>query len=159
MRSMATEKLSLTVNGEEEKLLIEPRKLLSDVIREDLHLTGTKRGCGTGKCGACTVLLEGEPVKSCSILALQAEGQSVTTVEGLGKRDELTDVLEEFWENLGFQCDYYTPGLLMTTSSLIEDTPSQTEAEIREYISGNICRCTGYVNIVSAVKEAAVGEE
>lgn len=151
---MEREQLTLAVNGTEEQLLIDPRSLLSDVLRDELGYTGTKRGCDTAKCGACTVLLDGEPVKSCNILALQAEGQKVTTVEGLGDSDDLSPAQEAFWENYSFQCGFCTPGFLMTTTALIDELDDPSEEEIRDYLSGNICRCTGYMKIVDGVQEA-----
>lgn len=154
---MENQVLTLSVNGTERDVLVEPRQLLSEVLREELNLKGTKRGCDTAKCGACTVLLDGEPVKSCNLLALQADGADVTTIEGLadGADGDLTPVQEAFWRDLSFQCGFCTPGLLMTATRLLEEHPDPTEEQIRDYISGNICRCTGYVNIVEGIQDAA----
>lgn len=153
-----TERLRVTVNGTERELTIEGRRLLSDVIREDLGLTGTKRGCETGKCGACTVLLNGDPVKSCCFLALQAHGDEVRTIEDLRENGDLTDLQRSFWDNLSFQCGFCTPGLLMNAQALLEENPDPSDEEIRDHISGNICRCTGYVNIVEGIRDAASNE-
>lgn len=151
---METHTLSMTVNDSDEELEIEPRRLLSGVLRDELGLTGTKRGCETAKCGACTVLLDGDPVKACNVLALQADGCDVRTVEGLAEDGELSAAQRAFWEEYSFQCGYCTPGFLMTTSSFIEDHSDPTDEEVRDYLAGNICRCTGYVKIVEGVKEA-----
>ena len=159
---METHDISLTVNGSDERVEIEPRRLLSDVLRNELGLRGTKRGCDTAKCGACTVLLDGDPVKACNVLALQADEREVTTVEGLVDEDgELSPAQRAFWDQYSFQCGYCTPGFLMTTTSLIDERDDPSEEEIRDYLAGNICRCTGYVKIVDGVKEAArlAGEE
>ena len=152
---MDREPYAVTVNGTEHELVIEPRLLLSDVLRDELGLTGTKRGCDTGKCGACTVLLDGKPVKSCNLLALQTADSDVTTVEGLTENDELTHLQQAFWDKLAFQCGFCTPGLLMNSAALLEANSEPTEEEIRTHIAGNICRCTGYDNIVDAISEAA----
>lgn len=151
---MDTHDLSLIVNGSDEQLDIEARRLLSDVLRNELGLTGTKRGCDTGKCGACTVLKDGDPVKACNVLALQADSSEITTVEGLVEDGDLSPAQEAFWSEYSFQCGYCTPGFLMTTSSLIEDHEDPSEEEIRNYLAGNVCRCTGYAKIVDGVKEA-----
>lgn len=147
--------LDLRINGSAHRLTVEPRQLLSDILRNEVGLTGTKRGCDTAKCGACTVLLDGEPIKSCSLLALQADGCEVETVEGLREDGELSDLQQEFLKEFGFQCGYCTPGMLIMAHKLLKENPSPTESEIRSAISGNICRCTGYVNIVRAIKSAA----
>lgn len=152
---MNKQSLSLTVNDREKDLSVEPRLLLSDILRDKLGLTGTKRGCDTAKCGACTVLMNGNPVKSCNMLALQADGAEITTVEGLQDSGELSDVQESFWENYSFQCGFCTPGFIMTTTALIEENQDPTEEEIRHQLKGNICRCTGYVNIIDGVQDAA----
>ena len=151
---MRTE-VNFTVNGIRRSLCVEPRRLLVQVIREDLGLTGTHVGCDTGHCGACTILLDGVAVKSCMILAVQAEGTQITTVEGLTKDDTLHPLQEAFTENHGLQCGYCTPGMLMASYDLLTRNPNPTDAEIREGISGNLCRCTGYVNIVKSIKAAA----
>lgn len=152
---MTTESLSFTVNGSHEELDVEPRRLLSAVLRDELGLTGTKRGCDTAKCGACTVLLNGDPIKACNVLAPQVDGEEIVTVEGLAEDGDLAPVQEAFWSQYSFQCGYCTPGFLTTTTALLEQNADPTEAEIREYLSGNICRCTGYVKIVEGVREAA----
>jgi carbon-monoxide dehydrogenase small subunit len=150
-------KLAVTtsVNGEEHEVLIEPRLLLVNMIRETLHETGTHIGCDTSSCGACTVLLDGKPVKSCTILAVQANGREITTVEGLETADGLHPVQEGFKEEHGLQCGYCTPGMMMTSVALLAENPDPSEDDIRKAISGNLCRCTGYVNIVKAVQYAA----
>jgi len=148
-------KVDFIVNGVQRNLDVEPRRLLVQVIREDLGLTGTHVGCDTGHCGACTILLDGVAVKSCMILAVQAEGTQITTVEGLTKDDSLHPLQEAFTENHGLQCGYCTPGMLMASYDLLTRNPNPTDADIREGISGNLCRCTGYVNIVKSIKAAA----
>ncbi len=152
---MATHKLKLSVNGAAQQLEVESRLLLVHLLREDLRLTGTHIGCDTTHCGACTVLLDGVPVKSCTVLAVQAEGASITTVEGLEQGGKLSAVQQGFWDKHGLQCGFCTPGMMMTCSALLKDNPSPTELQIREAISGNLCRCTGYVNIIKAVQSAA----
>ena len=148
-------KVDFIVNGVQRNLDVEPRRLLVQVIREDLGLTGTHVGCDTGHCGACTILLDGVAVKSCMILAVQTEGTQITTVEGLTKDDSLHPLQEAFTENHGLQCGYCTPGMLMASYDLLTRNPNPTDADIREGISGNLCRCTGYVNIVKSIKAAA----
>jgi carbon-monoxide dehydrogenase small subunit len=148
-------KLNFVVNGIQRSLDVEPRRLLVQVIREDLGLTGTHIGCDTGHCGACTILLDDVAVKSCMILSVQAEGAHITTVEGLTKDDTLHPLQEAFTENHGLQCGYCTPGMLMASYELLARNPNPTDADIREGISGNLCRCTGYVNIVKSIKAAA----
>jgi carbon-monoxide dehydrogenase small subunit len=147
--------IQLTVNGAPHKVEVESRLLLVHLLRENLRLTGTHIGCDTSHCGACTVLLDGEPVKSCTLLAVQAEGAQITTVEGLEKDSHLHPVQEGFWEKHGLQCGYCTPGMILTGCALLARNKSPTEGEIREAISGNLCRCTGYVNIVKAIQYAA----
>ena len=147
--------ITTTVNGEEHEVLVEPRLLLVNMIRESLHETGTHIGCDTSSCGACTVLLDGKPVKSCTILAVQANGREITTVEGLETADGLHPVQEGFKEEHGLQCGYCTPGMMMTSVALLAENPEPSEDDIRKAISGNLCRCTGYVNIVKAVQYAA----
>lgn len=147
--------ISVTVNGKKQKHKVEPRLLLVHYLREVAGLTGTHIGCETSLCGACTVLLDGRAVKSCTVLAVQADGRSVTTVEGLGQADNLHPVQEGFWEEHGLQCGFCTPGMLMCSHDLLANNASPTEEEIREGINGNICRCTGYQNIVNAVKSAS----
>ena len=150
-----TTAVTLTVNGEEHAVRIEPRLLLVQLIRETLHETGTHMGCDTSSCGACTVLLDGRPVKSCTVLAVQAAGRDVLTVEGLETADGLHPVQQGFKEEHGLQCGYCTPGMMMTSVALLEENPNPSEEEIRKAISGNLCRCTGYVNIIKAVQYAA----
>jgi len=147
--------IRVRVNGRMQESDVEPRTLLAYYLREDLHLTGTHIGCDTTSCGACTVLLDGKPVKSCTVLAVQANGADVETVEGLEKNGQLHPLQQAFWQEHGLQCGYCTPGMLMASSALLGENPEPTEAEIRFALSGNICRCTGYVNIVKAVQSAA----
>jgi carbon-monoxide dehydrogenase small subunit len=152
---MSTHTIKVTVNGEVRGGEVEARLLLVHWIREGLRLTGTHIGCDTTHCGACTVLLDGVPVKSCTVLAVQADGRQIRTVEGLEQNGELHAVQAGFWEQHGLQCGYCTPGMMMTGCALLESNPDPTEAQIREAISGNLCRCTGYVNIVKAIQHAA----
>jgi carbon-monoxide dehydrogenase small subunit len=144
----------LTVNGARTELDVEPRQLLVHALREQLGLTGTNVGCDTSTCGSCTVHLDGESVKSCTVLAVQADGRSVVTIEGLGA-GRLHPVQRAFTENHALQCGYCTPGMIMAAASLLDDNPSPTEDEIRHGLEGNLCRCTGYHNIVKAVQAAA----
>ena len=152
---MATHRIELSVNGAKQSAEVPSRLLLVHLLRENLRLTGTHIGCDTTHCGACTVLLDGTPVKSCTVLAVQADGREVTTVEGLEKDGKLHPIQEGFWEKHGLQCGYCTPGMMMTSCALLARNKSPTELEIREAISGNLCRCTGYVNIVKAIEYAA----
>jgi aerobic carbon-monoxide dehydrogenase small subunit len=147
--------VALEVNGEHREVDVEPRRLLVEVLREDLELTGTHVGCDTSQCGACTVHVDGRAVKSCTMLAAQADGTSVTTIEGLGQVGALHPIQAAFWEKHGLQCGFCTPGMIMTAADLVARNPDPTDAEIRHAIQGNICRCTGYHNIVAAVREAA----
>ena len=147
--------VSITVNGEEHGLELEPRELLVYVLRERLGLTGTNVGCDTSSCGACTVLLDGESVKSCTVLGVQADGAEITTIEGLADNGTLNAVQEAFADEHGLQCGYCTPGFVMATVSLLAETPRPTEQQIRHALEGNLCRCTGYHNIVRAVQAAA----
>jgi carbon-monoxide dehydrogenase small subunit len=148
--------LTLTVNGQTYERQVEPRLLLSDFLRHDLGLSGTHVGCEHGVCGACTILFDGQPIRSCLALAVQANGHNLTTVEGLAKsQTELHPIQQAFWEAHGLQCGFCTPGILMTLVPFLEENPSPSEADIREAISGNLCRCTGYQHIVDAVKLAA----
>jgi len=147
--------VSMTINGEQHEGLVEPRKLLVDFIREEAGLTGTHIGCEHGVCGACTVIMEGETVRSCLTFAVQAEGKELWTVEGLAENGNLSPLQNAFWENHGLQCGFCTPGILMTAVELLRDNPSPTDREIREGISGNLCRCTGYKNIVKSIDAAA----
>ncbi|MEO6195321.1 MAG: (2Fe-2S)-binding protein [Thermoanaerobaculia bacterium] len=151
-----TYKISVTVNGRAYERDVEPRLLLSDFLRHDLALTGTHVGCEHGVCGACTILFDGEPVRSCILLAVQADGHALTTVEALAPSPgELHPLQQAFWECHGLQCGFCTPGFLMTLVPFLEENPDPSEAEIRQAISGNLCRCTGYQHIVDAVKLAA----
>jgi aerobic carbon-monoxide dehydrogenase small subunit len=147
--------IAISVNGESHSAEVEPRQLLVYFLREQLGLTGTVVGCDTSSCGACTVLVDGESVKSCTMLAVQADGHEVTTIEGIGAPGALHPVQQAFHEQHGLQCGYCTPGMVMATISLLEESPSPSDEEIRHALEGNLCRCTGYVNIVKAVKAAA----
>ncbi|MFN2467658.1 MAG: (2Fe-2S)-binding protein [Gaiellaceae bacterium] len=150
--------IAVTVNGETFEREVEPRRLLVHLIRDDLELTGTHVGCDTGNCGACSVILDGRLVKSCMVLAVQAAGSTIETVEGLAAGDELHPLQEAFSAHHALQCGYCTPGMLMSAKYLLDHNPEPTENEIRRALQGNICRCTGYVNIVAAVAAAARGE-
>jgi aerobic carbon-monoxide dehydrogenase small subunit len=150
-----TRRVSITVNGRSIEGDVEPRRLLADFLREDAHLYGTHLGCEHGVCGACTILLDGEPVRSCLMLAVQADGAALTTVEGLAGEDGLHPLQEAFSEHHALQCGFCTPGFLLTSLYLIREQPDLDEDEIREALSGNLCRCTGYQNIVDAVLDAA----
>jgi aerobic carbon-monoxide dehydrogenase small subunit len=150
--------ITLEVDGETFEREVEARRLLVHFLRDDLDLTGTHVGCDTGNCGACTVLLDGDAVKSCMLLAIQADGARIETVEGLARDGELTVLQRAFSEHHALQCGYCTPGMLMSATYLLRHNPEPTEGEIRKAIQGNICRCTGYVNIVEAVAAAARGE-
>ncbi|WP_255191812.1 (2Fe-2S)-binding protein [Natronobeatus ordinarius] len=158
---MAAHDISLTVNGTEHRLTVEPRTLLLTVLREELGYTGANFGCDTGRCGACTVRLDGEAIKSCLRFAVQADGAEVETVEGLAPEGELTPLQEQFREHHGLQCGYCTPGMVMTADTYLRDAEAPTREEIREAIEGNLCRCTGYHNIVDAIEATAAkrGEE
>jgi aerobic carbon-monoxide dehydrogenase small subunit len=147
--------IDLTINGQKYSGRAEPRTLLTYFLRDELGLTGTHIGCIVGKCGACTVILDGKAVKSCLVFAAQAEGSEILTVEGLAKGSQLHPIQEAFWEHHGLQCGYCTPGMLLATYDLLKRNPNPSDAEIREGITGNLCMCTGYVNIVKAVKSAA----
>ena len=147
--------LSMTVNGKVRKADVEPRLLLAHFLREQLRLTGTHLGCDTSQCGACTVIIDGRSAKSCTIFEVQAGGSEITTIEGLAKNGDLHPVQTGFWEEHGLQCGYCTPGMIMTAVSLLNDNPSPSDREIREGISGNFCRCTGYQHIVNAIQHAA----
>ena len=149
------ERISLTVNGTQRSLDVEPRRLLVQVLREDLGLTGTHVGCDTSQCGACTVHLDGAAVKSCTVLAVQADGSSVTTIEGLTPAEGLHPIQNAFWEQHGLQCGFCTPGMVMTAADLLARNPDPDDGEIRDALEGNFCRCTGYHNIVAAIRAAA----
>jgi carbon-monoxide dehydrogenase small subunit len=152
---LASVRVSLEVNGTTYQREVEPRLLLVHFLRDHLGLTGTHVGCDTSNCGACTVHLDGAAVKSCTVLAVQADGAKVTTIEGLGSVDDLHPVQEAFWEHHGLQCGYCTPGMIMAAADLLERNPDPSEQEVREALAGNLCRCTGYHNIVQAVLAAA----
>ena len=147
--------VTLTINGAEHAVAVEPRALLVHVLRDDLNLTGTHIGCDTSQCGACTVLLDGRAVKSCTVLALQAEGHRITTIEGIGSAEQMHAVQQGFWEKHGLQCGFCTPGMIMTAVDFLSTNPDPSEDEIRHAIEGNYCRCTGYQNIVAAIQAAA----
>src|SRR5215212_3897067 len=147
--------VSLTVNGQSVTADVDPRTLLVQFLRENLRLTGTHVGCDTSQCGACVVHLNGESVKSCTVLAVQADGGDVLTIEGLAQDGQFHPVQEGFWEMHGLQCGYCTPGMIMASVALLKDNPNPTEAEIRHGLEGNLCRCTGYQNIVKSVQYAA----
>jgi carbon-monoxide dehydrogenase small subunit len=147
--------ISITVNGEARTADVEPRMLLVHVIREELGLTGTHVGCDTTSCGACTVLVDGEPVKSCTMFGVQADGHAITTVEGLAGADGLDPIQTAFREEHGLQCGFCTPGMMLVGAALLERNPDPTDDDVRWAISGNICRCTGYMNIVKAIRAAA----
>ena len=148
-------KITVTVNGVKYEREVEPRILLGDFLRDDLGLTGLHFGCEHGVCGACTVQLDGSTVRSCLIFAVQADGCELRTVEGMGTADKLHPLQQAFWDQHGLQCGFCTPGMIMEAAWLLGQNPSPSEAEIREGISGNLCRCTGYVNIVKAIQQAA----
>ncbi|MFM1964523.1 MAG: hypothetical protein RL134_248 [Actinomycetota bacterium] len=150
-----TRRVTITVNGQKRTLDIEPRLLLAHLIRQGLELTGTHVGCDTTGCGACTVLLNGRPAKSCTVLAVQADGREVTTVEGLASAQQLDPIQEGFKEEHGLQCGFCTPGMMLAAKALLDRNPNPTEDDVRWALSGNICRCTGYQNIVKAVLWAA----
>jgi carbon-monoxide dehydrogenase small subunit len=148
--------ITVRVNNEERSATAEPRKLLSDFLREDLGLTGTHVGCEHGVCGACTVILDGLPVRSCLMFAVQVDGSNIETIEGLAKsRDDLHPIQRAFWEHHGLQCGFCTPAMILTAKEFLERNPNPSDAEIREAIAGNICRCTGYAFIVESIKAAA----
>jgi carbon-monoxide dehydrogenase small subunit len=150
-----TEHIALVVNGQKRELDVEPRRLLVQVLREDLDLTGTHVGCDTSQCGACTVHVDGQAVKSCTMLAVQADGTAVRTIEGMATDGELHPLQAAFWEKHGLQCGFCTPGMIMAAADLLERTTEPSDDEIRHAIEGNFCRCTGYHNIVAAIREAA----
>jgi len=156
---MEKHRVTLRVNGEAYDLLTYPHRTLLEVLREDLHLTGAKESCGEGACGTCTVLLDGAPVRSCLLLAIEAEGREVTTIEGLAAGGKLHPLQEAFVEHHAIQCGFCTPGMILTAKALLDATPEPTEEEIRRALSGNICRCTGYAKIVDAVKAASAREK
>jgi aerobic carbon-monoxide dehydrogenase small subunit len=150
-----TEHIALTVNGQSREADVEPRRLLVELIREDFELTGTHVGCDTSQCGACTVHLDGKAIKSCTMLAVQADGSQVTTIEGMKANGDLHPIQTAFWEKHGLQCGFCTPGMIMVAADLLARNAEPTDDEIRHSLDGNICRCTGYQNIVAAIREAA----
>jgi len=152
---MSTLPVRLTVNGQSHEVEVEPRLLLVHLLRDNLGLTGTHVGCDTTNCGACTVHLDGEAVKSCTVLAVQADGAEVKTIEGMADGDKLHPLQEAFWNDHGLQCGYCTPGMIMAAADLLQRNPNPTEEEVRHGLEGNLCRCTGYHNIVKAVLDAA----
>lgn len=152
---MSRHPITVTVNGEERSLEVEPRLLLVHMLREELNLTGTHIGCDTTSCGACTVIVDGRAVKSCTMFAVQTNGRSVETIEGLATNGQLHPLQEGFWEKHGLQCGYCTPGMILSAKAFLAENPDPTEDEIRWAISGNLCRCTGYVKIVEAIDYAA----
>jgi aerobic carbon-monoxide dehydrogenase small subunit len=152
---MAQTRVQLQVNGEHHDLEVEPRRLLVHLLRDELGLTGTHVGCDTSNCGACTVHLDGRAVKSCTVFAVQADGAEVTTIEGLGSESALHPMQEAFWANHGLQCGYCTPGMIMAATDLLRRNPDPSEEDVRHALEGNLCRCTGYHNIVKAVLDAA----
>jgi len=147
--------VTLVVNGDEYTVAVKANTLLVNVLRDLLDLTGTKKGCELGDCGSCTVLLDGRPVNSCLVLAVEADGHEVTTIEGVSQNDKLDRIQESFIENAAIQCGYCTPGMILSAKALLTRNPHPTEREVREAIAGNLCRCTGYVNIVKAILAAA----
>ena len=151
--------VTITVNGQAHTHSVEPRLLLVYFLRETVGLTGTNIGCDTSQCGSCTVAMDGQTVKSCTVLAVQADGSSVTTVEGLAKDGQLHPMQQAFWEKHGLQCGFCTPGMIMTAVELLRHNPNPTDEEIRHGLEGNLCRCTGYQNIVAAVKHAAGAQQ
>ena len=153
---MSTRPVQLTVNGRDYSREVETRRLLTDFLRDDLGLTGTHVGCEHGVCGACTIIFNGEAVRSCLVFAVQANGANIKTVEGLAPTaTKLHPLQEKFWEHHGLQCGFCTPGILLTAEALLKENPDPSEEDIRQWISGNLCRCTGYKNIVTAIREAA----
>ena len=148
-------KVKLTINGTLYERDVEPRTLLVQFLRDDLGMTGTKIGCDTSQCGACTVLINGKALKSCTYLAVQAEGSDITTIESVAQNGELNPLQQSFWENHGLQCGFCTPGMILATTALLQDNPTPTDDEIRHGLEGNLCRCTGYQNIVKAVQVVA----
>jgi carbon-monoxide dehydrogenase small subunit len=147
--------VTLTINGAAHTVEVEPRALLVHVLRDDLNLTGTHIGCDTSQCGACTVLIDDKAVKSCTVLAVQAEGTAITTIEALGTPDRLHPLQAAFWEKHGLQCGFCTPGMILTAVDLLQSNPNPSETQIRHALEGNLCRCTGYQNIVEAIQSAA----
>lgn len=152
------QKIELVINGKKCELFVKPNETLLDVLRKNLNLKGTKEGCGVGVCGSCTVLMDKKPISSCLTLAVQANGKEILTIEGLMEEEKLHPLQESFLENYAFQCGFCTSGMIMTAKSLLDEKPDPSEEEIREYMSGNICRCTGYKNIIKAIKDVRDGK-
>jgi carbon-monoxide dehydrogenase small subunit len=151
--------IQFTINGQKKEVLVKPNDLLINIIRNDLYLTGTKYGCGIGECGACTVFLNNEPVLSCLTLAAAVDGKEITTIEGLDKENKLHPMQIAFLKNAAVQCGFCTPGMILTAIALLKENPMPTELEIKEYMRGNLCRCTGYIQIVKAIEECASGRK
>ena len=151
--------ITLTVNGDRHEVAVSPRQTLLDVIRNDLGLTGSKRGCDIGTCGVCTVIIDGRAILSCLTLAVECEGRSITTIEGISTSDELHPVQKSFIENGAIQCGFCTPGIIMTSKALLDETPRPDDEEIKEALAGTFCRCTGHIKIMEAVKKASQHEE
>lgn len=149
--------IELTVNGVSHELLVEPKRTLLEVLREDLSLTGTKEGCGLGDCGACTVLVDGKPISSCLTLAVEAQGKDILTVEGLGHNGQLHPIQQAFIDYGALQCGFCTPGFILAAKALLDENPNPTEQEVRQAITGHLCRCTGYTKIVEAILAAGKG--
>jgi len=147
--------ISLTVNNQPYRLSVLPRRTLLEIIREDLGLTGTKEGCGLGECGACTVLMDGQAINSCLVLAAEADGKQITTIEGLAQGDKLHPIQQAFVDHGGLQCGFCTPGMILSAKALLDTNPTPTEEEIKQGIAGNLCRCTGYTKIIESIKAAA----
>ncbi|MGD9116394.1 MAG: (2Fe-2S)-binding protein [Dehalococcoidia bacterium] len=147
--------IKFKVNGKDYDISVPPHRTLLDVIREELGLTGTKEGCGAGECGACTVIMDGKAVNSCLVLAVEADGKEITTVEGLAEGDKLHPIQQAFVDHGGFQCGFCTPGMIMSSKALLDENPKPSDEEIRKGLSGNFCRCTGYTKIIESVKAAA----
>lgn len=147
--------ITVKINGSDETLTLAPNRTLLEVLREDLDLTGAKRGCEIGECGACTVLVNGRPVNSCMVLAVEMDGAEITTIEGLAANDKLDAMQQSFIDNFALQCGYCTPGMILMGKALLQQNPHPTEAEVRDWISGNLCRCTGYENIIKAIMAVA----
>lgn len=152
---MSRHVLHIEINGETTQVEVPAQRLLAGLLRDDLNLTGTKRGCETGTCGACSVIVDGRLVKSCLLLAVQVNGKKITTIEGLGQRNNLHPLQRSFMEKGGLQCGYCTPGMILTAKALLEQNPTPSETEVREGLGANLCRCTGYNGIVDAVLDAA----
>ena len=148
---MSKESLQLTINGEPYELTVEPRTTLAELLREELHLTGTKEGCGIGMCGACTVLLDGKAIKSCLVLALKGNGKEILTIEGLATKGEIHPLQKAFIDHGAIQCGYCTPGMILSAKALLDENPHPSEEEVRMAMAGNLCRCTGYVKILEAI--------